>query len=203
MFFGKENRPQFQKGKFFMKTKKVLNIEGEILNSQELERHLEKIATTHNLKSKSDKDTYPVERMLENYETIKQVYNVLSSHVKLKIPIHPAGEWLLDNFYIIEETVKCIQKELTLKRYMNYAGLQNGKYKGFARIYVLAAEIVSYTDCKIDNYVLERSLSAYQTKKNLSMDEIWDIGMFLGHRNVFTNCYNRKIVPNCRSNLCI
>lgn len=162
-----------------MKTKRVLNIEGEILNGQELERHLEKIATTHNLKSKSDKDTYPVDMVLKNYETIKQVYNKLSQHVKLKIPIHPAGEWLLDNFYIIEETVKCIQKELTLKRYTNYVGLRKGRYEGFARIYVLAEEIVSYTDCKIDNLVLERSLAAYQTKKNLNMDEIWDIGIFL------------------------
>ena len=168
-----------QEGDFFMKTKRVLNIEGEILNGQELERHLEKIATTHHLKSRSDKDTYPVDMMLKNYDIIKQVYNKLGQHVKLKIPIHPAGEWLLDNFYIIEETVKCIQKELTLKRYINYVGLKNGGFKGFARIYVLAGEIVSYTDCKIDNFVLERSLAAYQTKKNLSMDEIWDIGMFL------------------------
>ena len=162
-----------------MKSKKILNIEGEILNNQELEWHLEKIATTHNLKPKSDKDTYPIDRMLENYENIKKIYNILSEHVKLKIPIHPAGEWLLDNFYIIEETVKCLQKELTLKRYTNYAGIRNGRFKGFARIYVLATEIVSYTDCKIDNSVLEKSLAAYQTKKNLSMDEIWDIGMFL------------------------
>ena len=26
------------------------------------------------------------------------------------ISIHPAGEWLLDNFYIIEESVKLIKK---------------------------------------------------------------------------------------------
>ena len=162
-----------------MKTKKILNIEGEILNQEDLEKHLEKIATTHNLKARSDKETYPVGRMIDNYELIKNVYNILSEHVKLKIAIHPAGEWLLDNFYIIEEVVKSIQKELSLKKYTNYVGIKGGKYNGFARIYVLANEIVSFTDCKIDNIVLERALMAYQTKKNLSMDEIWKIGIFM------------------------
>ncbi len=162
-----------------MKTKKILNIEGEILNQEGLNKHLERIATTHNLKAKAEKETYPIGRMIENYEVIKEVYNILSEHVKLEMGIHPAGEWLLDNFYIIEEVVKSIQKELTLKKYTDFVGIKGGKYDGFARIYVLASEIVSYTDCKIDNIVIEKSLAAYQTKKNLSMDEIWNIGLFM------------------------
>ena len=38
----------------------------------------------------------------------------------------------------------------TLKKYTNFVGIQNGKYTGFARIYVLSAEIVNYTDNKIN-----------------------------------------------------
>ena len=30
-------------------------------------------------------------------------------------------------------------------------GIANGKYKGFARIYVVATQIVAYTDNKIDD----------------------------------------------------
>ena len=59
--------------------------------------------------------------MLENYKIIEQVYNLLNEHLKLGISIHPAGEWLLDNIYIIEQTVKLIQKELTLKKYKKSA----------------------------------------------------------------------------------
>ena len=117
--------------------------------------------------------------MLENYKIIEQVYNLLNEHLKLGISIHPAGEWLLDNIYIIEQTVKLIQKELTLKKYKNFVGIANGHYKGFARIYVLAAEIVAYTDNKIEKNELENYLRSYQTKKSLSMEEIWNIGIFL------------------------
>ena len=37
-------------------------------------------------------------------------------NLKQKISIHPAGEWLADNYYIIEETYKGIKKELSLKQ---------------------------------------------------------------------------------------
>ena len=58
-------------------------------------------------------------------------------------------------------------------------GLKNGKYEGFARIYVLASEIVAYTDNKIRKQYLEDYLRSYQNKKYLNMEEIWNIGMFM------------------------
>ncbi len=162
-----------------MKTKKILKIDGTLLDKTQLENHLQKIASNHNTMAKSQKETYPVPHMLENFKVIEQVYQLLNEHVKLGIHIHPAGEWLLDNFYILEETVKQIVKELTLKRYTNFVGIANGPYKGFARIYVIAYEIVAYTDNKIEKKDLEGYLASYQTKKTLSMEEIWNIGIFL------------------------
>ena len=162
-----------------MKTNKVLKINGTMLNKEQLKKHLEKIASGHILTNKSQKDTYPVPHLMESFKVIQGVYNLLNEHLKLGISIHPAGEWLLDNLYIIEETVKQIEKELTLKKYINFLGIASGPYKGFARIYVLASEIVAYTDNKIERKALEEYLESYQTKKNLSMEEIWNIGLFL------------------------
>lgn len=102
---------------------KNLGLEGALLNRQELYEHLEKIASNHSIKSKSMKNTYPIPRMLENYNVIKAVYNLLNENVKSKISIHPAGEWLLDNFYAIEEVTKSIEKEMTLKKYTNFVGI--------------------------------------------------------------------------------
>ncbi len=162
-----------------MKENIKLKIKGTTLEKSQLENHLEKIASSHNIIPKSQKDTYPVPGLIENLKTIEEVYNLLNEHLKLGINIHPAGEWLLDNFYIIEETVKQIQKELPLKKYINFVGISNGEYKGFARIYVLATEIVAYSENKIERKNLEDYLKSYQRKKTLSMDEIWNIGIFL------------------------
>ena len=158
---------------------KILNIKGALLDTQQLEDYLRKIASGHVLQDKSNKYTYPIPRLKENFEFITEVYNLLNEHIKLKLPIHPAGEWILDNFYIIDETVKIVTKELTLKKYTDFLGIANGPYAGFARIYVLASEIVAYTDGKINGKNLEVLLKAYEDKKTLSMDEIWNINTFL------------------------
>lgn len=162
-----------------MNTNKVLKLNGALLDKEQLQKHLEKIAVSHNLNNKSNKNTYPIPQMLQNFEFIKEVYKLLNEHVKLGITIHPAGEWLLDNFYIIEETVKQVEKELTVKKYTNFIGIANGSYEGFARVYVLASEIVAYTEGKIEKNDLIKYIESYQTKRTLNMDEIWNIGLFI------------------------
>lgn len=158
---------------------KNLNLKGANLDKYGLEQYLEKLASDHVLQKNSEKQTYPIPKVKENFAKISEVYHLLDEHIKLGIPIHPAGEWLLDNFYIIEETVKTIINQMPLKKYKNFLGIANGTYKGFARIYVLAFEIVSYTDSRIDAKNISSFLSAYQRKKTLSMEEIWNLNIFM------------------------
>ena len=162
-----------------MKLVKVLNLKGALLDEYQLENYLEKIASDHILKDKSDKITYPIPRLEDNFKEITKTYELLNAHLKMGLHIHPAGEWLLDNYYTIEETVKMIAKDLSLSKYRNFVALANGTYEGFARIYVLASEIVAYTEGKIDSHNLQKLLAAYQRKKTLNMEEIWNIGTFL------------------------
>ena len=162
-----------------MKTYKSININGTAIDKQELNNYLEKISVEHTIVPTSEKETYPVPELIDNLNEIRKVYNLLNEHVKLEIPIHPAGEWLLDNFYIIEEITNQIKKELTPRKYAKFVGIANGKYHGFARIYLLAEEIVGYTDCRINKEDLISYLESYQLRKTLNMDEIWNIGMFI------------------------
>ncbi len=158
---------------------KELTIKGIGVDKLQLENYLEKMASDQVLQDNSKKCTYPIPKVKENFELIKEVYFLLNEHIKLGLPIHPAGEWLLDNFYIIEETVKNICKALTLQKYKRFLGIRTGSYEGFARIYVLAAQIVAYTDSKIDAQSIIDYLQAYQRKKALSMEEIWNVGVFI------------------------
>ena len=65
--------------------------------------------------------------MLFRSEIILDTYEILNEHLKLGIKIHSAGEWILDNFYIIEETVKNIEKNIKLKQYIKLPGIANRK----------------------------------------------------------------------------
>ena len=106
-----------------------LMIKGAILGKSQLEDYLEKEASSHNLQNYSDKNTYPIPRLKENFEIISDVYNLLNEHAKLKIPIHPAGEWILDNYYVIDETVKNIKKLKTLGFLIRHGSPKNGYWE--------------------------------------------------------------------------
>ena len=162
-----------------MKKTKFLNIKGAVLDRENLKNFMEKTAINYEITKFSNTNTYPIERMEQNYTFIEKTYNLLNEHIKKNIEIHPAGEWLLDNFYIIEETVKKIKKEMPLKKYKRFPGIANGIYEGFARIYLIASEIASYTDNKIDDETIKIALLAYQKQKNLNMEEIWNFSVFL------------------------
>lgn len=170
---------------------KILSVKGAILDKTKLCQYLEKLASEQIIKPFSEEETYPIESLKENFRFIYDTYQLLNEHVKLKINIDPAGEWLLDNFYILEEITKSIEKELTKKKYKNFVGIASGTYKGFARVFVLASEILAYTDGKIEEENLKTYLNAYQSKKLLTMEEIWNFPLFLniaGIQNVKEIC---------------
>lgn len=102
-----------------MKSTKTLNIKGAIIDKEGLKHYLENIASNHTLRAKSSKETYPIPRLIENFEYITKTIDILNQHLKLGINIHQAGEWLLDNYYVIEETVKEVRKNLNVKKYVN------------------------------------------------------------------------------------
>ena len=178
---------------------KFLNIKGTVLENNQLQNYMERISASHDISVKSKKNTYPVPRLKDNFNYIEKTYNLLNEHVKLNIDIHPAGEWLLDNFYIIEELYKTICMNLSLKKYKSFPSISNGIYKGFARDYVLACEIVSYTDSNINDEILSFAISSYQRRKYLKMEEIWNLWIFLeitlieNIRNISEKIYSSQI----------
>ena len=144
-----------------MKGYKTLHISGALLDKNQLSSYIQKIASDHNVKNYSDSNTYPISALKENFEKILETYRLLNKHIRLGIKIHSAGEWILDNFYIIEENVKEILKELTPKKYKSMVGIANGKYEGFSRSYCLASEMVAFSYVFIDSDIIVLVLKSY------------------------------------------
>lgn len=154
----------------------ILSSKESVLDKENLKAYLAKLASDNIVKSKSDINTYPIPRVNENIEYISLVADLLREHIKIGIPIHPAGEWILDNFYVIEKAAKTAKKELSKSKYINLPGIEEN---GFARIYMIANEIICNTDGKVNQYDLVEYLTGYQTQKKLLMEEIWLVGLFL------------------------
>lgn len=95
---------------------KFMDIKGIVLDKDKIKKYLENLASDHTLKNKSEKITYPVPEMEANFAYITKTYEMLNSHLKLGVNIHPAGEWLLDNYYVIEETCRRSKEGIKLKK---------------------------------------------------------------------------------------
>ena len=156
-----------------------LNIRDASLTSEELDVHAKKISLEHSVSKKKILLNWPVPRMNDNYDFILSVYKGLGEDIEKKRTVPPSAEWLLDNFYIIEEQVKVLRRELTKKSYLRLPVLRTGPFKGYARIFAIAAELVAHTDGQVNETILTDYLKAYQSHNVLLDREIWAVPMVM------------------------
>ena len=93
--------------------------------------------------------------------------------------IAPAGEWLLDNFYLIEEQIRTAKRHLPEGYSRELPRLRNGPSAGLPRVYDLALEIIAHGDGRVDPENLSRFVAAYQTVTPLKLGELWAIPIML------------------------
>ncbi|HET9129628.1 MAG TPA: hypothetical protein VFO86_01705, partial [Terriglobia bacterium] len=53
-----------------------------------------------------------LQRLEENESVLTEVYQLLTAAVQTRRRVAPAGEWLLDNFYLIEEQIATARRYL-------------------------------------------------------------------------------------------
>ena len=158
---------------FKKKDRQLVKIRDASLTGEELETHAREIALEHTISKKISPFIWPMPRMNDNYKYIISVYKEMNEDVMGGINTTPAAEWLLDNFYIIEEQAKGIRRDITKKDYSKLPILSTGHLKGNTRIYAIALELVSHTDGRIDEHVLLRYIDAYQSNNVLTIKELW------------------------------
>lgn len=164
----------------YLKSKdEKIKIRDASLTCDELEAHAREIAYDHAVSKKLNLFNWPVPRLNENYRYILSVYKSLNEDMQKAIGTTPAAEWLLDNFYIIEEQVKSVRKDLTKEYYSRLPMLSSGPLKGHARIYTVALELVSHTDGRIDERVLLNYINAYQSHNILASRELWALAIMI------------------------
>jgi cyclic beta-1,2-glucan synthetase len=93
--------------------------------------------------------------------------------------IAPAGEWLLDNFYLIEEQIRTAKRHLPKGYSRELPRLRHGLSAGLPRVYDLALEIIAHGDGRVDPENLNHFVAAYQTDTTLKLGELWAIPIML------------------------
>ena len=121
----------------------------------------------------------PISRLNENYKYILMVYKKFNEEISKKYALPAASEWLLDNFYIIDEEVQIIKRDLDKRSYLRLPTLKTGPSKGHTRIYAMALDFVERTNGLFDEEKLLDFLEAYQSHDVLLEREIIAMPMMM------------------------
>src|SRR5450759_2650938 len=143
-----------------------------------MEQHGRTLAGMHRLSSERAPDQL-LTRLAENEGIVIGACNVLTAAVNADRRIAPAGEWLLDNFYLIEEQIRTARRHLPKGYSRELPRLLNGSSAGLPRVYDIALETISHGDGRVDPENLSSFVTAYQTITSLKLGELWAIPIML------------------------
>ena len=97
-----------------------------------------------------------------NYKVIKATYNLLNLNSDLKIPSHSAGQWLLDNMYIVEQEYNMTKVLLPQVLRIGMPEVRTNDKKAMLRVLFMADEIVSRNNGIIDDGIVSNYIREFQ-----------------------------------------
>lgn len=153
-------------------------LRSELFSADQMERHGQSLAGQHRLSPRTSANLL-LARLTDNEAVLIHACEGLTAATRHKRRITPAGEWLLDNFYLIEEQVRIARRHLPQGYSRELPRLEHGPSTGLPRVYDIALEIISHGDGRVDTTNLSRFVSAYQTVTPLKLGELWAIPIML------------------------
>src|SRR5512140_2357985 len=153
-------------------------LRAELFSAEQMEQHGKALAGTHRLRVERAPDQL-LARLADNEDVLLQACKLLTAAVKSNHRISPAGEWLLDNFYLIEEQIRTARRHLPKGYSRELPRLLTGPSAALPRVYDLALEMISHGDGLVDPERLGRFVATYQTVTSLKLGELWAIPIML------------------------
>jgi cellobiose phosphorylase len=153
-------------------------LRAELFSTEQMEQHGHTLAAQHRLVDRSSADLL-LSRLADNEAVLTHTCERLTNATRRQRRITPAGEWLLDNFYLVEEQIRLARRHLPKGYSRELPRLANSPSAGLPRVYDLALEIISHGDGRVDIVSLARFVNAYQHVVPLKLGELWAIPIML------------------------
>ncbi len=153
-------------------------LRAELLSVEQLRQHAMALAASHQVDPRRGRDLL-LPRLAENEQVLLETYALVAGAVAAKRRLEPAAEWLLDNFYLIEEQIRTSRRHLPKTYSRQLPRLATGQLAGNPRVYAIALELISHVDGKVDGDSLHSFVQAYQSVTPLELGELWAIPIML------------------------
>jgi cyclic beta-1,2-glucan synthetase len=151
----------------------------ELFSVERLEVHARSLAVAQSVTPKPTKGRLLVRRLSDNGAVLLDAYRKVSQGIDAGRAITPAGEWLVDNYHIVERQIRAIHSDLPPGYYRQLPKLADGPFVGYPRVFGVAWAFVAHTDSRFDAEMLIRYVRAYQEVQPLTIGELWAVAITL------------------------
>lgn len=153
-----------------------------------LEEFARRLAKTHIIDISHQKKTYLLKHLKVWEQALREANAKFKALPPKNLPASRAGEWMLDNFYVVKQTLRQIEEDLPvsfLNELPKLAGtpLQgspgSNTGRGLPRIFALASEWIGYSQSQIDLAQAAIFVQDYQQVAPLTIGELWALPIML------------------------
>ncbi|MEO7599572.1 MAG: hypothetical protein ABIV50_11610, partial [Opitutus sp.] len=152
-------------------------LRAELFSEEQLARHAKALAENHRVVA--GRGTNQLLVGLDHNESVFRDFNRSTLEVVQPRRVTPAAEWLLDNFYLVEEQIQTARRHLPKGYSQELPRLLDGPSAGLPRVYDIVLEYISHVDAQIDGAPLRAFVAAYQSAAPLKLGELWAIPIML------------------------
>ncbi|MBN8728461.1 MAG: cyclic beta 1-2 glucan synthetase [Xanthomonadales bacterium] len=153
-------------------------LRSELLSLEQMEEHGRVLAGEHRL-APAGRSNDLLQRLGDNEAMLRASCEVLAGAIKSGHRITPAGEWLLDNLYLIDTQIRTARRHFPKRYNFELPRLERGASAGLPRVYDIALNAISHGDGRVDQDTLSRFVRAYQEIAPLTIGELWAIPIML------------------------
>jgi cyclic beta-1,2-glucan synthetase len=136
------------------------------------------LAASHVLEDRCQVN-YLLKRLAMHESALREVHAFLDAGLRAGKRIHPAAEWLLDNFYLVSDQLVKTKKHFPKNYHRDLPGLLNAAPTQIPRVYDISLRYITYCGGNIVPADLAAFIEAYQSVKPLKQAEIWAIPVML------------------------
>ncbi|MEO8671285.1 MAG: glucoamylase family protein [Tahibacter sp.] len=153
-------------------------LRAELFSAEQMEQHGRVLAQTHRIAAGKARDRL-LERLASNSDVLDDACALLSGALQAGLSVSPAGDWLLDNHYLIDEQIHTAQRHFPKGYSWQLPRLVGGASAGLPRVYDIALEAIAHGDGRVDQRSLARFVASYQEITPLDLGELWAIPIML------------------------
>ena len=111
--------------------------------------------------------------------SLRTVHKQLTTTVDEAVAASYAAEWLLDNFYAVEQALRQVSEDLPIGYYRELPKLGTTALAGYPRVYAIARAFLTFEEYQIDLERFVRFVLTYQQQLPLTMGEVWALPIML------------------------